>query len=527
MTVRRALLAAGAGLALADASVVTLALPPILRELQTSVEGVAAVIGVYTLVVAVGLLPAAAVVRRAGPGVPGLVAGAAFAAASALGAVAGSLGVLLAARAVQGLAAAGLLATAFVALDGAGRGRRLWLAVSVFGTAAGPALGGAITQALDWRAIFALGVPVGLGFAWAARSSAAPGVATRGEHRTARAALALGALAAALTAVLFLLVLELVAGWNLDPLGAAAAVSVLPITAALAHALAPGLGEGRAAVGCLLVGAGTLALAFVPRASAGWVILPELLAGAGMGLALPALAGVDDARALTIRHAGITLALLALAPIVAHQLDSSTERARERGVALVLDAPLSPQRKLDLGPSLVAGVDAEEPRAGLARAVRAAVASAGNDRTQVADLGRRADDTLVTAVGEAFRPAFLLAGLLALLAALATWTRAVPLLAAAALALPAAQALVFAARAPPVPTIGDPCRPRAVPSTGGLSGLLQTGALQALDRAACKFGSSREELVLALADPADRRRFEERHGVDPESIGGILQGLGL
>src|SRR5690606_17460466 len=57
------LLAIGAGLALADGSIVVLALPDLLGELDTTVEGVAAVIGVYTAVLAVAL-PAAEWLRR-------------------------------------------------------------------------------------------------------------------------------------------------------------------------------------------------------------------------------------------------------------------------------------------------------------------------------------------------------------------------------------------------------------------------------------------------------------------------------
>ena len=63
MSVFRVLIAIGVGLALADASVVTLALPPMLLDLDTTVEGVAAVIGVYTLVLAAAL-PGAAWLRR-------------------------------------------------------------------------------------------------------------------------------------------------------------------------------------------------------------------------------------------------------------------------------------------------------------------------------------------------------------------------------------------------------------------------------------------------------------------------------
>jgi len=533
---RRGLLAGLAGLALADASVVTLALPRLLEELHTTVPGVAAVIGAYTLVVALGLLPGA----RVAPARAARAGAAAFGLGSLVAGLAGSLGVLLAGRVVQATGAAVLLPAAFALLDGRRGGRRLWLAVSVFGTAAGPALGGALTQALDWRAIFLLQVPVAL--ALAALPVDRPALRLQDNHNSGqspRRGLALALLAAALTAVLFLVVLLLVAGWSLSPLDAAAAVSALPLAALLAHALVPAGGEWRAPLGCLLVGAGTLALAFLPTASVAWTVAPQVLAGAGMGLALPALAGDDDALALTVRHAGITLALLALAPLVAGDLDAAVARSRERGVALVLDAPLSPQDKLRVGPALVAGVDAERPRAGLRAAVAGQVAAAGDDAPEIAALGARADETLVAGVGEAFRTAFLVTGALALLAAVLALGAGrggrpsrrrrprVVLLVAAALALPVAQALLFLALSPAPPALADPCAGRDVPSSGGLSGTLQRGALQALDDAACRLGSSREELVLALADDADRRAFVRAHGVDPRSAGGILRALGL
>ena len=69
--VRTILIAIAAGLALADASIVTLALPELLSELDTTVQGVAAVLGVYTVVLAVALIPrgAARPAHRArGPG---------------------------------------------------------------------------------------------------------------------------------------------------------------------------------------------------------------------------------------------------------------------------------------------------------------------------------------------------------------------------------------------------------------------------------------------------------------------------
>src|SRR5256885_9525418 len=59
-------MARAAGIALADASIVTLGLPSILVELNATVEGVALVLGVYTAVLAICLLPAAWLCRRYG-----------------------------------------------------------------------------------------------------------------------------------------------------------------------------------------------------------------------------------------------------------------------------------------------------------------------------------------------------------------------------------------------------------------------------------------------------------------------------
>src|ERR687897_589423 len=81
--VRRALIAIAAGLALADAAVVILALPPLLIELDTTVEGVAAVIGVYTAVLALALPLAAWLRPRVGDRVLGAGGFPVFAVASA------------------------------------------------------------------------------------------------------------------------------------------------------------------------------------------------------------------------------------------------------------------------------------------------------------------------------------------------------------------------------------------------------------------------------------------------------------
>ena len=47
-----------------------------------------------------------------------------------------------------------------------------------------------------------------------------------------------------------------------------------------------------------------------------------------------------------------------------------------------------------------------------------------------------------------------------------------------------------------------------------------------LDRAACRFGSSREEFALALFDPERAPQYERDHGVNPRDLGGLLSLLG-
>ena len=91
--------------------------------------------------------------------------------------------------------------------------------------------------------------------------------------------------------------------------------------------------------------------------------------------------------------------------------------------------------------------------------------------------------------------------------------------------LPLAYLALHAVTAPSAVKLQDPCEQRALPSTGGLEGFLQDRALELLDTSACRAGSTREELVLALADDRDRARFQKEHGVDPRSLSTVLQGL--
>jgi MFS family permease len=550
--------ALAAGIALADASIVTLGLPSILVELDATVEGVALVLGVYTAVLAIALLPAAGLARRYGDAHLGAAGMTLFALASVGCGAVDSLVPLLILRGVQAIGAAGALVAAFELLDGstAGPGRRMWVAASVFGIAVGPALGGALTQAFSWRAIFLAQAPLlipGLLVAVrAARAEALPTPEGRDPDRPSyrlppRAAIALALLSASLTAVIFLVVLLLVSGWSIEPLTAALAVSVLPISALVASRIR-GDAVTRAVAGCLLVAGGVGCLALLPGASAWWTVVPQVLAGAGMGLALPALSGElmpertrhDVSRLLSIRHAGIAIALAALAPLISANLTTTVDEAREQGTAAVLDAPLPPENKIQIAPELFGGLDTDDPRGELESSIEDARAGLDSDEAVELDgLGERLDDVVTGAVRSAFRATFLVTAGLALIAALILLWGALapaggvarPAIASAVIAAVlgvAAYGVAFADSERETIAIADPCEDRDLPESGGITGEIQELSLSALDRAACELGSSREELLLALFDDRLQDEFEEEHGVNPRSptvLGPALLGL--
>jgi MFS family permease len=536
-----------AGLALADASIVTLGLPSILVELGTTVKGVALVLGVYTAVLALALPLAASVAARVGSARIAAGGIAVFALASLACGLMDSIGPILWLRGVQAVGGAGVLVGSFGLLDAGepGPGRRVWFAASIFGAAIGPALGGALTEVFDWRAIFLAQVPLSvpaLVVAWRSTvgesDADAPPEAEPAARLSPRPAIALALLSAALTAVIFLVVLLLVAGWSIEPLAAALAVSVLPVAALIASRI-PGDSETRAVTGCLLVAGGIGCLALLPAASAWWTVVPQVLAGFGMGLALPALAGEllpelnrrDVARVLAIRHAGIALALAVLAPIVSSDLDSTVKQAREEGTAAMLDARLPPETKIKVAPELFADVNHEDPRGELQRSFKSAQDDVDeSDRDEFDSLEGRLDDIVTGAVRSAFRIAFIVTAAFALAAALVlmwgalapgAWLRrgAVLLGAIVALAGTAAYAVAYSQSERERVKIENPCTvDRDLPDTGGIGGLFQDLSLSALDRAACEFGSSREELLLALFDDDLREQFKEDHGEDPRSI---------
>src|SRR5437660_4808071 len=151
-----------------DNLVVTTAIPVIRKDLHASLSALEWTVNAYTLTFAVLLLTGAALGERLGRRHM-LAAGVGlFTAASAACALAPNAGALVAARAVQGAGAALMLPLALALLSAAfPPQRRAWalgIFASVTGIAvlAGPVVGGAVAQGLDWPWIFWLNVPIGL-----------------------------------------------------------------------------------------------------------------------------------------------------------------------------------------------------------------------------------------------------------------------------------------------------------------------------------------------------------------------------
>jgi EmrB/QacA subfamily drug resistance transporter len=151
-----------------DALVVITALPAIRRELGVGLATLQWTVNAYVLAYAAGITTAAAAGDRFGRRrvfVAGLVL---FAAASAACALAPSSALLLAARTVQGLAAAMVMPLSLTILTAAFPPERrgatvgLWGGIAGLAVALGPLVGGAVTQGLGWHWIFWVNVPIGL-----------------------------------------------------------------------------------------------------------------------------------------------------------------------------------------------------------------------------------------------------------------------------------------------------------------------------------------------------------------------------
>jgi EmrB/QacA subfamily drug resistance transporter len=151
-----------------DALVVVTALPAIHHSVGGSIATLEWAVNAYALTFAAGIITAAAIGDRLGRRrvyVAGLIL---FTVTSAACAMAPNSGLLITARALQGLGAAAITPLALTILASAFPPERRGAIVGVFGgigglaIAGGPLVGGAVVTGLDWHWIFWINVPIGI-----------------------------------------------------------------------------------------------------------------------------------------------------------------------------------------------------------------------------------------------------------------------------------------------------------------------------------------------------------------------------
>ena len=159
---------------LLDITVVNVALPNIQHDLDASLTGLQWVVDAYALTLAALILTAGTLADRYGRRLLFIVGVVVFTLSSLLCGLAWNIAVLDVARAVQGVGGAALFATALALIGAEYRGPEIGGAIAIWGAtigaavASGPLVGGIITDALDWRWVFFVNVPVGAFALWVA-----------------------------------------------------------------------------------------------------------------------------------------------------------------------------------------------------------------------------------------------------------------------------------------------------------------------------------------------------------------------
>jgi MFS family permease len=435
-------LALAVGVVLADSSVVVLALPDIYRDLGTSVFGVTWVLVSFNLVMAIAAVPAAIVARRVGPGRAAAVGLAIFAGAGLACGLSDHLSTLLIARSIQAIGGALAVTAALellpVAVGSERRATQVWAAAGATGAALGPALGGILTQLVSWQSIFLIQVPIALLAAvpilTVARHEMSTRVIEREVSRSGRphlwANVALAMVSASIAAALFLLVLLLIEGWQLSPIGAALVVSVMPLAAILGSKLGGYVADARAraAAGAILLAGGLGALALLPNALVVLTVPPQILVGIGLSLVLSALTetalsgrapqAIHGGWTISARHAGVVIGLLVLTPVFTHDIAVQQKDAINAGTAVILDSPISPLLKIDLAKKISEHLESEDGKVPNLGHVFDPLPEDEGERSEVVELRSELQDQLDRGATHAFSPSFGIAALIGLLALL-------------------------------------------------------------------------------------------------------------
>jgi EmrB/QacA subfamily drug resistance transporter len=156
----------GAFILLVDVTIVNVALPSMASDLNASFASLQWVMDIYALALAALLMVAGSLADLFGHRrlyAAGLTV---FALASLAAALSPNAGALITARAVQGVGGAAMFATSAALVSATYQGRDrgtafgVWGAVNGAAAAAGPVLGGLLTEGFGWQAIFLVNLPI-------------------------------------------------------------------------------------------------------------------------------------------------------------------------------------------------------------------------------------------------------------------------------------------------------------------------------------------------------------------------------
>jgi len=218
-----------------DATVVNVALPALSDDLGAGLADQQWVVEAYLLALVALLLVGGSLGDQFGRRRIFIIGLALFGVTSVLCGIAPSTEMLIGARALQGFAGAllvpGSLAILAATFEGAERGKAVgtWTAWTGIATVVGPAGGGALVEAISWRAIFLVNVPLILFTMWLAQRNVRESVDPNADRHIDWVGIVLSALG--LGGPVFALIQQPTHGWS-DPIVYGSMIAGLALFAA-------------------------------------------------------------------------------------------------------------------------------------------------------------------------------------------------------------------------------------------------------------------------------------------------------
>jgi len=177
-----------------------------------------------------------------------------------------------------------------------------------------------------------------------------------------------------------------------------------------------------------LLATGLAALALLPASDPLYAVLALALSGAGLGLALPPLTraslpeegdlALSGVLSVGLRHLGLVVGLVAVAPLLAAELQDAGGRATENSTTVILDARLPLQQKIPIALDLY-DTFRRTPEGEIPDLAAPFEANGAAREPRVREVRDSLLATVEAALTRAFRSSFALSALFALVAGVA------------------------------------------------------------------------------------------------------------